>query len=197
MEYELLTGPRQGDCGGGDGIHNHTNAIKCTKTVEMFPKCHQHWKIINNNRDSRSSQLPENLQKQWWIFSQMSVTNAGKSTQNNKSWGEKIFSWNLRRRGHFAESKLEVGSWKPHVGAVRTRFLAYYPRFAPTSAALLLFSASIVGRIVCYCWYCGRRRNSVSAIVKTLKPKPAWTWTALAWEGFKLCVKTGWARNSL
>ena len=112
MEYELLTGPRQGDCGGGDGIHNHTNARKCTKTVEMFPKCHQHWKIINNNRDSRSSQLPENLQKQWWIYSQMSVTNAGKSTQNNKSWGEKIFSWNLRRRGHFAESKLEVGSWK-------------------------------------------------------------------------------------
>ena len=110
MEYELLTGPRQGDCGGGDRIHNHTNARKCTKTLEMFPKCHQHWKIFNNNRDSRSSQLPENLQKQWWIYSQMSVTNAGKSTQNNKSWGEKIFSWNLRRRGHFAESKLEVGS---------------------------------------------------------------------------------------
>ena len=37
MEYELLTGPRQGDCGGGDGIHNHTNARKCTKTLEMFP----------------------------------------------------------------------------------------------------------------------------------------------------------------
>ena len=37
MEYELLTGPRQGDCGGGDRIHNHTNARKCTKTVEMFP----------------------------------------------------------------------------------------------------------------------------------------------------------------
>ena len=37
MEYELLTGPRQGDCGGGDRIHNHTNARKCTKTLEMFP----------------------------------------------------------------------------------------------------------------------------------------------------------------
>ena len=107
------------------------------KQWRCFQHQHQHWKIFNNNRDSRSSQLPENLQKQWWIYSQMSVTNAVKSAQNNKSWGEKIFSWNLRRRGHFAESKLEVGSWKPHVGAVRTRFLAYYPRFAPTWAALL------------------------------------------------------------
>ena len=94
MEYELLTGPRQGDCGGGDRIHNHTNARKCTKTLEMFPT---NKSVTNTGKYSTTIAIvgvhsnQKISKKQWWIYSQMRVMNAGKSTQNNKSWGEKYF----------------------------------------------------------------------------------------------------------
>ena len=96
MEYELLTGPRQGDCGGGDRIHNHTIARKCTKTLEMFPT---NKSVTNTGKYSTTIEIVrvhsyQKIYKNSGGYidkGKMSVTNAGKSTQNNKSWGEKYF----------------------------------------------------------------------------------------------------------
>ena len=73
---------------------HHTNARKCTKTLEMFPT---NKSVTNTGKYSTTIAIvgvhsnQKISKKQWWIYSQMRVMNAGKSTQNNKSWGEKYF----------------------------------------------------------------------------------------------------------